>query len=156
MIIEIDESKFGKNKYNRSHPVKGVWVFGVVERSQRRKILLIPIIKRHSDSILSILKKYVLKDTIIYSDSWKGYSKLKDYFYLHLMVNHKNHFVDPFTRVHTNTIEGNWSSIKVSVPKRKRTLHDIEIYLVKYMIERNESGSVFKNIIKFLLIYLFI
>lgn len=72
------------------------------------------------------------------------------------MVNHKNHFVDPSTRVHTNTIEGNWSSIKVSVPKRKRTLQDIEIYLVKYMIERNESGSVFKNIIKYLLIYLFI
>ncbi|KCZ73987.1 hypothetical protein H311_05052, partial [Anncaliia algerae PRA109] len=78
MIVESMNQSLVKI-YNRGHPVKGVWVFGVVEISQSRKILLIPIIKRDSDSILSILKKYVLNDTIIYSDSWKEYSKLKDY-----------------------------------------------------------------------------
>ena len=30
--IEIDDSVFGRRKYNRGHPVKGQWVFGGVER----------------------------------------------------------------------------------------------------------------------------
>ena len=28
IIVEIDESKLGKRKYNRGHPVEGVWVVG--------------------------------------------------------------------------------------------------------------------------------
>jgi hypothetical protein len=28
IIVEIDESKFGKRKYNRGHSVEGVWVIG--------------------------------------------------------------------------------------------------------------------------------
>jgi hypothetical protein len=27
--VQLDESKFGKRKYNRGHPVEGVWVLGV-------------------------------------------------------------------------------------------------------------------------------
>jgi len=30
--VEIDETKLCRRKYNRSHPVKGQWVFGGVER----------------------------------------------------------------------------------------------------------------------------
>ncbi|ORY93715.1 hypothetical protein BCR43DRAFT_409515, partial [Syncephalastrum racemosum] len=29
--VQIDESKFGKRKYNRGHRVDGVWVLGMVE-----------------------------------------------------------------------------------------------------------------------------
>jgi len=29
IIVEIDESKFGKRKYNRGHRVEGIWVVGV-------------------------------------------------------------------------------------------------------------------------------
>lgn len=32
VIVEIDESKFGKRKYNRGHRVVGIWVFGGIER----------------------------------------------------------------------------------------------------------------------------
>jgi hypothetical protein len=35
-IVEIDESKFGRRKYNRGHPVTGQCVFGGVERESGR------------------------------------------------------------------------------------------------------------------------
>ncbi len=33
IVVEIDESKFGKRKYHRGHRVEGVWVLGMVERN---------------------------------------------------------------------------------------------------------------------------
>ncbi|KAM0688071.1 Phosphotyrosine-binding domain [Conglomerata obtusa] len=32
IIVEIDESKFGRSKYHRGHAVEGVWIVGMVER----------------------------------------------------------------------------------------------------------------------------
>jgi hypothetical protein len=34
--VEMDESKFGRRKYHRSHPVKWQWVFGGVERESSK------------------------------------------------------------------------------------------------------------------------
>ncbi|GBO29800.1 hypothetical protein AVEN_188022-1 [Araneus ventricosus] len=36
MVVDIDESKFGKRKYNRGKRVDGKWVFGGVERGSKR------------------------------------------------------------------------------------------------------------------------
>lgn len=33
IVVEIDESKFGKRKYNRGHRVDDVWILGGVERT---------------------------------------------------------------------------------------------------------------------------
>ena len=73
IIVEIDESKFGKRKYNRGHRVEGVWVVGGVE-------------------------------IIVRTDLWRGYRALHDFGMEHQTVNHTDHFVDPVTGVHTNTI----------------------------------------------------
>jgi hypothetical protein len=31
-VVEIDESKFGKRKYNRGHRAEGVWVRGMIDK----------------------------------------------------------------------------------------------------------------------------
>lgn len=38
---EIDESKFGRRKFNRGHRQFGAWVFGIIERESGR-VMLIP------------------------------------------------------------------------------------------------------------------
>ena len=35
VTVEIDESKFGKRKFNRGKHVDGVWVFGGIERENK-------------------------------------------------------------------------------------------------------------------------
>jgi transposase-like protein len=127
-IVEIDESKIAKRKYNRGHKVEGAWVIGGIERSklknkiknENKKLFLIPIKERNADNIDLIVKKYVKKGTTIYTDCWKGYNNLKNIGYKHLTVNHSKHFKDPETGVHTNTIEGTWNGFKHSMPTTNR------------------------------------
>ena len=121
MIVEADESKFGRRKYNRGHRVEGVWVLGVVERSISRKMLYFIVKNRKKNTINEIFKRHINQQSIIYTDKWKGYSGLNNIGYTHNTVNHSIHFVNPITGVHTNTIEGNWCALKTMIPKRHRT-----------------------------------
>ena len=41
VIVEIDESKFGKRKYHRGHRVEGVWVVGGIERTPEKRCFAI-------------------------------------------------------------------------------------------------------------------
>ena len=136
-IVEVDESKFGKRKHNRGHMVEGVWVVGAVERTSSRKIYLQAVPNRTSPTLTKLLKESVHAQSLIYTDCWKGYSDLKNHFTSHATVNHSRYFVDPISRVHTNTIEGNWSAIKRSIPIRCRTQALVSLYLVRFMILRN-------------------
>ncbi|WUR03066.1 DDE-TNP-IS1595 domain-containing protein [Vairimorpha necatrix] len=72
-IVEIDESKIGKNKYNRGQPVKGFWCFGIVERTIQRRIIFIYIEKRDQITLTNLLLKYVDRNSTIYSDMWRAY-----------------------------------------------------------------------------------
>ena len=76
IIVEVDKAKFGKRKYNRGHPVEGCWILGGVERTQDRKAFLIEVPDRTADTLLSIIQKYVLPGSIIYTDCFRSYSTL--------------------------------------------------------------------------------
>ena len=41
VTVEIDESKFGKRKYNRGKHIDGVWVFGGIERDNKANCFLL-------------------------------------------------------------------------------------------------------------------
>lgn len=45
VTVEIDESKFGRRKYNRGHRVEGTWVFGGYERGTGR-VFMVPVEER--------------------------------------------------------------------------------------------------------------
>ena len=115
-IVEIEESKFGKRKYNVGKRVKGQWVFGGICR-ETRDFFAIPVEKRDSETLLECIRDWIEPETTIISDCWKAYDCLGKEGFKHLKVNHKLNFVDPKTKAHTNTIERKWRDLKNAVPR---------------------------------------
>ncbi|KCZ78359.1 hypothetical protein H311_00606 [Anncaliia algerae PRA109] len=150
IIVEIDESKFGKVKYHRGHRVEGVWVFGMIERTEKRRIIVMPVPDRKKETLTAMLLKYVKRNSIIYSDSFSSYGSIKEFFSGHKKVNHSLHFVDPVTKVHTNTIEGNWNGIKLTLPIRKRTKKLIVLELIRFMIKRENPNDFLDKLLSYL------
>lgn len=156
-IIEIDETKIAKRKYNKGHRVEGAWVIGGIQRSrlknkitnENKKIFLEPIEERNIENINEIIKKYIKKSTTTYTDCWKGYNDLNKIGYKHKTVNHKKTFKDPITGIHTNTIEGTWNGLKQSIIPRNRNKKDIVLYLREYQWrKKNREYNIWKNFLK--------
>ena len=152
-IVEIDESKFGKRKYNRGHPVEGVWILGMIERSGEKKVKLFQVEKRDKCTLTNLISQNFDTNTTVYTDGWRGYSGFSEKDSNHQTVNHSKNFVDPETGAHTNTFEGTWNGIKVNVPHRCWTKKLINPFLVRYMITKNEKDNVFKFLVKLLFEY---
>ncbi|CAO3648500.1 unnamed protein product [Mucor hiemalis] len=156
-IVEIYETKIAKRKYNKGHKVEGAWVIGGIQRSrlknnvknENKKVFLEPIEERNIGNINEIIKKYIKKGTTIYTDCWKGYNGLNKIGYKLKTVNHKKHFKDPITGIHTNTIEGTWNGLKQSIIPRNRDKKDIILYLREYQWrKKNREYNIWKNFLK--------
>ena len=104
VIVETDKSKFGKMKYGRGRPVDGQWVFGGIERGMDRCFFRV-VEQRNKDTLLPIIRDWVLPGSVVMLDCWKACDCLKDHNYELLRVNHSLHFKDPDTGAHTNSIE---------------------------------------------------
>ena len=87
MTVEIDESKFGKTKFNRGRFIEGQSVFGGICR-QTKACFLVPIGQRDKDTLLPIIRAHILPGTCVMNDMWKVYACLKDGGYTRLRVNH--------------------------------------------------------------------
>ena len=135
MTVEIDESKFGKTKFNCGRYIEGQWVFGGICR-QRDKDTLLPIIRAH-----------MLPGTCVMSDMWKVC--LKDKGYTHLTVNHSINFVDPDTGAHlTQRIGNTWWGVKRSMPHTGTSKDLFQSYLQEWLWRQHYEEDAFGNIIK--------
>lgn len=57
-IVKIEQSKFGKRKYNRGHYVQEQWVFGGYERGSGR-VFMIPVDYRDADTLLPVIQDWI-------------------------------------------------------------------------------------------------
>ena len=105
--VEIDESKFGKMKYNRGRKIEGKWVFGGLCR-ETKACFLVPVGRRDKETLLPNIRAQILPGTRMMSDLWRSYNCLKDEGYEHLTVNHSLNFIAPDTGAHTQGIENTW------------------------------------------------
>lgn len=142
-VCEIDESVFGRAKYNRG---KGLalplyWIFGAVDCVSRR-VVMEHADKRDSETLLPMIISWVEQGTTIHSDCWKAYNGLAGMGYTHETVNHSENFVDPSTGAHTQMIESTWGACKRFLRARHaRTRSTIMEHVHEWCYRRNLGGS---------------
>lgn len=148
IIVQIDETKLGKRKYNRGHRVEGVWVVGGVEMTPERKCFFIPVETRDENTLLNIIASHVLPGSIVYSDLWRGYFNLTERTGLiHMTVNHSLYFRDPNTGVNTNMIEGTWNGLKLRIPPRNRVASGMEEHLWEFIWRRKNANDLWNALL---------
>lgn len=135
IIVEIDEAKIGKRKYNRGRMIDGYWVFGAYERESGR-IFLVPVQERTAAALIGLITERIAPGTIIISDCWRSYNSLSEEGFTHLKVNHSINFVDPDSGAHTNSIERVWRDVRSKIPRYgTRKAHSVG-YLAEFMFKR--------------------
>ena len=148
VIVEVDETKLGKRKYNRGHKVNGVWILGGVERTAERKVFLIEIESRDQNTLLNAISRHVRSGSIVHTDLWKGYSNISPILGLeHHTVNHSLTFKNPEDGTHTNTIEGTNNGLKISIKPRNRTSDGICGHLMEFIWRRKNEGDLWSGFI---------
>jgi hypothetical protein len=65
--VEIDESKFGRRKFHKGHPVKGQWVYGRVER-ESGETFLFAVKDRTADTLMVITREWIKPGATIICD----------------------------------------------------------------------------------------
>jgi transposase-like protein len=134
IIVELDEKKLGKRKFNRGHRVEGVWLLVGVERSEERKVFVVPVAKRDTNTLRSMILRHVRWGSIVYTDMWRGYLWMDNITnYEHHTVNHSVEFKNHETGVHTNTVEGTNSGIKRVIQVRSRLREGMEKHLGEFV-----------------------
>lgn len=108
--IEVDESYFGgtrKGKRGRGSAGK-VPVFGLLKRGG--KVYTKVIADASSQTLIPIIERKVIPDSIVYSDCWRGYNVLDVSAFKHYRINHSKLFADK--QNHINGIENFWNQAK--------------------------------------------
>jgi transposase len=108
--IEVDESYFGgRRKGKRGRGAAGkVPVFGLLKRGG--KVYAVVIADAKATTLLPILKKRIVPDSIVYSDSLPSYNALDVSGFRHLRINHSKLFAAG--KNHINGIENFWNQAK--------------------------------------------
>jgi transposase-like protein len=148
IIVEIDEAKFGKRKYDRGHRVEGVWVFGGVERTPERRLFAVKVANRSAETLVPIIQRFVHPESVIHSDRWRAYAGLRDLGYPHFTVNYSQNFVDPDTNACTNIIEGTWNGMKSNIRPRSRTQAHVESHLYEFIWRRQNENDLWGGFIR--------
>jgi len=92
----------------------------MVERGTGRALAFRVPNRTRETLVAGLVQQFVEPGTTIISDKFSPYFNLNSLGYIHVMVNHSENFVDPFTGAHSNTIEGVWSQIQKKVEGRER------------------------------------
>ena len=147
VVVEIDETHFVKRKFNRGRVLSSVWLLGGIERETDKKFI-VPLSeplseecrRRDADTLIPIIQKHVLPGTIINTDCWAAYGRLKDRGYSHVTVNHKQNFVDPSdAEVRTQKIERLWRDVKEWCARPGNRPKYVHQYLGRYVFLKEVS-----------------
>lgn len=145
VIVEIDESHFGRRMYEQGRPNSDIWVFGGIER-ESKKCFFVALLdeseagstRREAATLVPLIKKYVRPGSRIISDMWHAYLPLKDEGYDHKRVNHKESWHncnDP--NIHTQNIERVWKDLNEWIDRPGMQALYFKQYFSRYIFLRN-------------------
>lgn len=77
--VELDEAHFGKRMHHRGRIVKGNWIFGGVERSDKTKTFFEIVENRNFQTLSTAIIEHVKPESILNTDGWKGYVGIDAY-----------------------------------------------------------------------------
>lgn len=150
IVVEVDESKFGKRKYHRGHHVEGTWIVGGIERTPQKKMFMIAVIDRTSETLSDIIHDHIEQGSIIHTDCWSAYSTAiseNNFAYntqfIHKTVNHSKEFVTE-DGVHTNNIESCWNAAKSGMSTHDKS-HKCETYLQAHLWRKKNKGNLWQS-----------
>ncbi len=108
--VEVDESYFGgERKGKRGRGAAGkVPVFGLLKRGGKVYACMIP--DASGATLMPIIRRKVLPDSIVYTDGWTAYNALDVSEFHHQRINHSEEFA--IGRNHINGIENFWNQAK--------------------------------------------
>ena len=108
--VEVDESYFGgERKGKRGRGAAGkVPVFGLLKRGGKVYACMIP--DASGDTLIPIIRRKVLPDSIVYTDGWSAYNALDVSEFHHFRINHSEEYARG--RNHINGIENFWNQAK--------------------------------------------
>lgn len=136
VTVEIDEAKIGKRKNNKEIENSEQWVLGGFERASK-KMFVCAVENRSQETLLTVIKEYILPGTTIISNGRKAYDCLQNEGFIHLNVNHNVNFMDPETGAHTQNIERCWRDVRENIPKFGRKKKHYEGYLCEFLWKRS-------------------
>jgi transposase-like protein len=112
--VEMDEMFHGGHRRTSSWRDNKVPVVGMVERSDKQRIgrvvaRVAPDIQKKT--LHKIAREYILPKSVVFTDEHVGYDGLGNQGYAHKRIRHTAK-VYVSGEIHTNTIEGFWSTVK--------------------------------------------
>ena len=121
--VELDESYFGgQRKGRRGRGAAGkVVVFGILKRNGR--VYTVVVDNAKSETLLPVIKKKIMPDSIVYTDSLSSYDKLDVSGFIHYRINHPKEFAD--RRNHINSIGNFLESGKTRLAQIQRNRSQI-------------------------------
>lgn len=115
--VELDKRYFSghrKGKRGRGAAEK-VAVFGILKRSGKVYSLIVG--NTRTETLLPVIKRKVMPDSIVYTDCYKSYDVLDVSEFHHHHINHSQLFAD--RQNHINGIENFWNQAKRVLRKYK-------------------------------------
>ncbi len=119
-----------------AHSKKKQMVFGAVERGGRVRAEVVP--KTETGGIARRVDQFVLPSSVVFTDEYIAYNKIGQTFTEHHRIRHaESVYVDG--NVHTNTIEGFWSTLKrgMSGVYHSVSSEHLQSYLDEYAFRYN-------------------
>ncbi|XP_069974378.1 uncharacterized protein [Penaeus vannamei] len=141
VVVDIDETLFGKMKHEKGKSQSQIWVFGGIERDSKNYFIS-PLEEPLTENLMSLIQKYILPGTVIVSNRWNAYSSISDHDYVHQVINHSGDFVDKENaKAHTQSVELLFHDVKEWTLKPGSRPHFYKQYLAQLLFQQQHTHS---------------